>query len=119
MKFDKYCTPAQLYLVIAVISILAQFLVNFRFVTLLFQGLFVFIWTWILNWLCSKGFSALSWIIVLLPFALFLAAFTLSMDANTKVMNEMEVIEEEMDDEEDPEMKKVKEGMEIEPMRLI
>ena len=119
MKFDKYCTPAQLYLVIAVISILAQFLVNFRFVTLLFQGLFVFIWTWILNWLCSKGFSALSWIIVLLPFALFLAAFTLSMDANTKVMNEMEVIEEEMDDEEDPEMKKAKEGMEIEPMRLI
>lgn len=112
MKFDKYCTPAQLYLVLAVISILAQFLVNFRFVTLLFQGLFVFIWAWILNWLCSKGFGVLSWIIVLLPFALFLASFTLSMDANTKMLNDMEDMEEDTEEDiKEGEAEKVKEGM--------
>ena len=74
-EFSNYCTPAQLYLVLAGISILAGFFKNFRFITLAVKALFVFIWAWILNWLCRKGLQAVSWILVLLPFILFALTF--------------------------------------------
>jgi hypothetical protein len=45
--------------------------------TLVMKGIFVIIWSMVLNWLCSKGFSGLAWIIVLLPFlAIFMTMFT-------------------------------------------
>jgi hypothetical protein len=33
-----------------------------------FKLLFAFIWTFLLGWLCQKGFRALSWFLVLLPY---------------------------------------------------
>ena len=66
--FSKYCTPAQLYLILGAIGILMGFLKNYGIWTLLTEALFLVIWAWVLNWLCSKGFKAISWILVLLPF---------------------------------------------------
>ena len=66
--FSKYCTPAQLYLVLGAIGIIMGFLKNYGVWTLLTEALFLVIWTWVLNWLCSKGFKSISWILVLLPF---------------------------------------------------
>ena len=80
--FGKYCSPAQLYLVLAVIGLIMTFLENFRIVTLIVNGFFVVIWAWILNWLCSKGFTAISWVLVLLPFILLASAFFLAMEAS-------------------------------------
>ena len=54
--FGKYCTPAQLYLILGVIGILSAFFNNFSIETLLTKALFLVIWAWVLNWLCSKGF---------------------------------------------------------------
>lgn len=81
-EFGKYCTPAQLYLVLAVLGLIMTFLQNFRLLTLIVNGFFVVIWAWILNWLCSKGLTAISWILVLLPFIMFAAAFFLAMEAS-------------------------------------
>ena len=67
-EFSKYCTPAQLYLILGAISIIMSFLNNYGVWTLLTHALFLVIWAWVLNWLCSKGFKAISWILVLLPF---------------------------------------------------
>ena len=68
LDFSKYCTPAQLYLVLGAIGIIMGFFKNYGVWTLITNALFLVIWTWVLNWLCSKGFKAISWILVLLPF---------------------------------------------------
>ena len=72
--FGKYCTPAQLYLILGAIGILSAAFKKFSIETLLTNALFLVIWAWVLNWLCSKGFKAISWILVLLPF--IMALFT-------------------------------------------
>ena len=73
-QFSKYCSPAQLYLVLGTIGIIGAFFNNYSIETLLTKALFLVIWAWVLNWLCSKGFKAISWILVLLPF--IMALFT-------------------------------------------
>lgn len=35
---------------------------------------FAFIWTYVLGWLCNKGFTMLSWFLVLLPYILIVLA---------------------------------------------
>jgi len=67
-EFSKYCTPAQLYLVLGAIGIIMGFFTNYSIETLLTKSLFLVLWAWVLNWLCSKGFKTISWILVLLPF---------------------------------------------------
>jgi hypothetical protein len=74
-EFSKYCTPAQLYLVLGAIGIIVSFFKNYSVETNLMNALFLVIWTWVLNWLCSKGFSAISWILVLLPFIMVLFTY--------------------------------------------
>jgi len=80
MNFSRFCTPAQLYLILAGISLLTAFFNNFQVITLVVNGIFVLIWGWILNWLCSKGLKAISWILVLLPFILFIFTFFFAKD---------------------------------------
>ena len=78
--FSRFCTPAQLYLILAGISLLSAFFNNFQVITLVVNGIFVLIWGWILNWLCSKGLKSISWILVLLPFILFFFTFFFAKD---------------------------------------
>ena len=118
-NFGKYCTPAQLYLILAGISLVTAFLKNFRVITVGVNLLFVIIWAWVLNWLCGKGLESVSWILVLLPFILLAANFFMAMDASDiangvkegmddmeeEDMEDMEEDEEDMeDDEEDMDM---------------
>lgn len=77
----KYCTPAQLYVFFAAISLLLGFLINFKFVTLLVNSFFVLIWAWFLDWMCRKGVGVISWALVILPFIFFAASFCLALDA--------------------------------------
>ena len=103
-NFGKYCTPAQLYLILAGISLLTAFFKNFRVVTLGVNLIFVVIWAWVLNWMCGKGLQAVSWILVLLPFILFAANFFMAMDASDMAngyKEGMEVEEEIGEDEEE------------------
>jgi len=86
-KFDyvksvsKYCTPAQLYLALAVIGILFEFMLSFNVVTLVVHGLFSAIFAFILNFLCKKGLTLLSWILVALPYVLAVLFYGLALDA--------------------------------------
>lgn len=69
-EFSKYCTPAQLYLVLGALGIIVGFLKKYSIEMLLTKALFLVPCAWVLNWLCSKGFKAISWILVLLSFIL-------------------------------------------------
>lgn len=73
--FDKLCTPAKLYFVIAVISILFALFNNFNLIALAINFLFALVWTLVLSCLCDKGFSYLAWFLVLFPYLLILLAF--------------------------------------------
>ena len=74
-EFDKLCTPAKLYFVIAVISIIFTLFNRFNVVAVVINLLFALVWTLILSCLCDKGFSYLAWFLVLFPYFLILIAF--------------------------------------------
>ena len=72
--FNNLCTPAKIYFGIAVIaSIIGLFRgMSFGFVAI--KLVFAFIWTFLLGWLCKKGYSYISWFLVLLPYVVILLA---------------------------------------------
>jgi hypothetical protein len=80
MDLSKLCTPAMLYLVLAAISIVIGVFQKFQFFSLLTKVVFVAAWTWFLNFLCSKGYKAISWFLVLLPFLIMIGVFAMAME---------------------------------------
>ena len=72
--FEKLCTPAKLYFALAILSILLGLFSGFNFMAILMKLIFAVIYTFILSWLCSKGWKGLSWFLVLLPYVLILLA---------------------------------------------
>lgn len=79
--FKELCTPAKIYFIIALLS---TFLAIFNRVsasleTTLTNLVFVLIWTFILSWLCSKGYESVSWFLVLLPYVLILLGVVIVM----------------------------------------
>jgi hypothetical protein len=74
-EFEKLCTPAKVYFTIAVFSILIGLFSGFNFMAVLGKLIFAVIYTFVLGWLCSKGWKSLSWFLVLLPYVLILITF--------------------------------------------
>ena len=62
------CAPAMLYLILGILALIYMIYEKLSISSILFKTLFIVVWTWILNFLCSKGYEVLSWILVLLPF---------------------------------------------------
>lgn len=88
MDLSKVCTPALIYFTISIISVVLMLLQNMSGngkynlgsyscecgnVGLVFLGklMYIFFWTWILNFICKKGYKNISWFFVLFPFILF------------------------------------------------
>lgn len=82
------CTPAVIYLAISMMLLVVMYIQNrnnvdvyclgayecdVTNVTAIFLVKFVYIlfWTWILNLICSSGFTSISWLLVLMPVILF------------------------------------------------
>ena len=74
-QFAQLCTPSKLYFIIAVLSLIFAFFKHFNIVLLIVNLLFALVWTLVLSCLCDKGFSYLSWFLVLFPYFLILIAF--------------------------------------------
>ena len=68
MKLSQLCTPAMIYFVLSVISLVISAFYQLNIVSILIQLLFIELWTWILNYFCKMGYSVLSWVIVFFPF---------------------------------------------------
>lgn len=72
----KFCTPAKIYFAIALIASVLALLNGVRLMAVGWQMLFALVWTYILGWLCKKGYRTVSWFLVLLPYILmFIAMF--------------------------------------------
>jgi hypothetical protein len=78
MDLSKLCTPALVYFVLAAISLVFALFKKFQLMSLVVKGIFIAAWTWFLNFLCSKGYKAISWFLVLLPFLLMLGVFVMA-----------------------------------------
>jgi len=73
-EFSSLCTPAKIYFAIAVIASIIMLFNGISFVAIFLKLFFAFIWTFILGFLCKKGFTAISWFLVLLPYIVLLLA---------------------------------------------
>ena len=99
--FDKLCIPAQIYLIVSFILMVLSYFglnaisqqltlnqsnssflqsLNFTYqkdarTSYVVQAVFIVLWTWVLSYLCNKGFSNLSWFLILLPWILMFLAF--------------------------------------------
>jgi hypothetical protein len=72
--FSKLCTPAKIYFAIAVIATIIALFSGLSVMAAVIKLIFAFIWTFILGWLCDKGYKSLSWFLVLLPYIIILLA---------------------------------------------
>ena len=64
------CNPAMLYLILSIIVILMGFSAQVQVGVFVVKLIWMVVWVYILNLLCSKGYTTVSWVLVLLPFIL-------------------------------------------------
>ena len=74
------CVPAMLYLILSVLALITMAMKNCGALCLLFKVLFIAIWTWFLNFLCTKGYTVISWVLVILPFIMFILMILLALE---------------------------------------
>lgn len=83
MSFPRLCTPALLYLILAVIS-MAFSVMSMTAMSNIIHLVFIGIWTWFLNFLCIKGYKTISWILVVAPYVSFILMFGITLDTLMK-----------------------------------
>ena len=71
-KFQELCTPAKIYFVIALVGCFMLVLNRVSVSITLSKLMFALIWTYILSWLCGKGYKSVSWFLVLFPYVMIL-----------------------------------------------
>jgi hypothetical protein len=86
-SFKELCSPAALYFIISIISlviVLFQNLGNSNSYTVgsfscrvpntmmvfIIKLIYILFWTWVLNLICKDGHTGISWLLVLLPWIL-------------------------------------------------
>ena len=68
MEIAEFCLPARLYLILGVLLAFVHILKYKSAGILLVELLFTYLWTILLNWICTSGFSFLTWIFFVVPF---------------------------------------------------
>ena len=71
-NFNNLCTPAKIYFAFSVLSCIIMLFNKISILAVFSKLVFAFLWTFVLGWLCSKGYKSISWFLVLLPFILML-----------------------------------------------
>lgn len=74
------CMPSKIYLAISVFFLLFAAFNSFSLITVIVKLVFIGVWTFILNWICSKDYEIVSWILVIFPYILFFLFFFLGID---------------------------------------
>jgi hypothetical protein len=87
-SLKELCSPAALYFIVSIFSLLmilfqnlgnsnsyhmGNFSCRVPSTTLIFiiKLIYILFWTWILNLICKDGHTGISWLLVLFPFILF------------------------------------------------
>ena len=70
--FSKLCTPAKIYFSISVIATIIGLFSGIPLMYAFWKLVFAFIWTFVLGFLCKKGYTFISWFLVLLPYIIII-----------------------------------------------
>jgi hypothetical protein len=81
----KLCTPALIYLVLSVLLLVVAIFSGMSALTLILKSALVVLWTFLLNWLCSRGLGVLAWIVLALPVLLIVLLASMSSDVQAAV----------------------------------
>jgi len=86
--FKSLCTPAKIYFAIAIVSCVFALFNHMSILAVFIKLIFAFLWTYVLGWLCEKGYKSVSWFLVLLPYVVILLAMMgfMSMASQRSVM---------------------------------
>lgn len=76
------CAPALIHLVLSFVGIIVRMFYQIQVVAIIVESIFVLLWTWFLNFLCSTGYKKISWVLVVLPF--IVQAFIIGWDISKK-----------------------------------
>ena len=68
------CNPALLYFILAVMSILALIIHKTSATVIVGKIIGILLWTWFLNYVCGKGFTNVSWGLVIAPYVIIFIA---------------------------------------------
>ena len=72
MKVSNLCTPAFIYFIFSFVYLIINSFRNFNVVSIIVSVIGIMGWSWFLNFLCTKGYTTVSWLILILPlFILF------------------------------------------------
>ena len=74
-SFDDLCSPAKLYFVLSVIACVAALINGVKIGQVMINLIIAFAWTAVLSWICGKGFTSVSWFLVLIPYIIMLLVF--------------------------------------------
>jgi len=69
---QSLCTPAKIYFFLAILSCIIALFNRAPILAVFMKLVFAFLWAYGLNWLCSKGYKAISWFLVLFPYIVIL-----------------------------------------------
>ena len=75
-EFHDLCTPAKVYFVLAILACVMALFNRVSFSAVFVKLIFAFIWTYILAWLCKKGWKTFAWLLVLFPYILIVLVWT-------------------------------------------
>lgn len=90
--FKKMCLPAKIYLAILIFTIIIAIFQGIGLIAVLFKTVFGLIWMWILNWICSKGYTNLSWVLLLLPYVIMFLIVATTVEVVRILKNEQPII---------------------------
>ena len=74
------CPPAMVYLILSIIGLITASVIQFSVISLLLKVIFIALWTFLLNYLCSTGYTVVSWILVVLPIIFMAALIFIAID---------------------------------------
>lgn len=70
------CYPAILNIILSLISIIVLLIkCKFSIIYHLINILLIILWTWLLHFICGRGYPIISWILVLLPLIIIILLF--------------------------------------------
>lgn len=109
-KVQSLCTPAFIFFILSVLSIFVMLFDNLENTNsycfgnvscnvantstiFIIEILFLLFWTWVLNFICSRGYTNFSWFILFFPYILLFALllFGAAEIRNTNKINEASV----------------------------
>lgn len=70
--FMDFCTPAKVYLVLAILSMIYYVSTDQRLAWLIIKALIFIVWAFLLNKLCTSGNKAIAWLLAIIPQCIFL-----------------------------------------------